>query len=351
MTEFTHDTTQTQFADSGEIRSASVRTEEGIERARREEYDMHAFAVRNLGEAPALYDLPIPSADGALLVRVTCAGINPLDNILVERLTATSKYPFVLGIDFAGIVERAPDGELGLRAGERIFGMARTHGAYAEYTAVAPGVKTEPLARIPDGVTDEQAVALPIPAITALRSLELLGVTPDQCLVVMGAAGTVGGYTVQMARDQGVHVIATVRGDVDEARRLGAEEVYDTKAVDMVDAVRASHPDGVEAVLDLVNGSDVIRRDAEILKPGGGLVSTRYAADEKWFAERQISAFNISSLTNPLSSPQGLTKVARMLADGAITARIHSIIQPGHIGEVFEKLRSGGLHGKTVIRF
>ena len=112
------------------------------------------------------------------LIRVTYAGINPLDNILVERLTVTSKYPFVLGVDFAGIVERAPAGELSLRAGERVFGMARTHGAYAEYTAVAPGVKTEPLARIPDGVTDEQAAALPIAGITALRSHELLGVTP-----------------------------------------------------------------------------------------------------------------------------------------------------------------------------
>jgi len=123
---------------------------------------MRAFAVRSFGEAPALYDLPIPSVDSAFLIRVTYAGINPLDNILVERLTATSKYPFVLGVDFAGIVERAPAGELSLRAGERVFGMARTHGAYAEYTAVAPGVKTEPLARIPDGVTDEQAAALPI---------------------------------------------------------------------------------------------------------------------------------------------------------------------------------------------
>ncbi len=65
--------------------------------------------------------------------------------------------------------------------------MARTHGAYAEYTAVAPGVKTEPLARIPDDVTNEQAAALPIAAITALRSLELLRVTPGQRLVVMGA--------------------------------------------------------------------------------------------------------------------------------------------------------------------
>ena len=57
---------------------------------------MRAFAVRNFGEAPALYDLPVPSADGAFLIRVTHAGINPLDNILVERLAATSKYPFVL---------------------------------------------------------------------------------------------------------------------------------------------------------------------------------------------------------------------------------------------------------------
>ena len=110
---------------------------------------MRAFAVRNFGEAPALHDLPIPSADSASLIRVKYAGINPLDNILAERLTATSTYPFVLGVDFAGIVERAPEGELRLRAGERVFGMARTHGAYAEYTAVAPGVKTEPLARIP----------------------------------------------------------------------------------------------------------------------------------------------------------------------------------------------------------
>jgi NADPH:quinone reductase len=310
---------------------------------------MRAFAVRNFGEAPALYDLPIRSADSAFLIRVKYAGINPLDNILVERLTTTSKYPFILGVDFAGIVERAPEGELSLRPGERIFGMARTHGAYAEYTAVAPEVRTEPLARIPDGVTDEQAAALPVAGITALRSLELLGVTPSQRLVVMGAAGAVGGYTVQMARDRGAHVIATVRGDVDEVRRLGAEEVYDTEAVDVVDALRTSHPHGVEAVLDLVNGSDVVRRDAEILKPGGGLVSTRYAADEEWFAERQISAFNIATLTNPLSSPQGLTKVARMLADGTITARIHSIIQPDHIDEVFKKLR--GLGGKAVIRF
>ncbi len=140
--------------------------------------------------------------------------------------------------------------------------MARTYGAYADHTAVAPGVKTEPLARIPDSITDEQAAALPIPAITALGSLELLDVTTKQRVVVMGAAGGVGGYAVQMARSFGAHVIATVRGDVDEARRLGAEEVFDNKSADAVDAIYAAYPDGVDAVLDLVNGPDAIRRDA-----------------------------------------------------------------------------------------
>ena len=198
-------------------------------------------------------------------------------------------------------------------------------------------MKTEPLARIPDDVTDEQAAVLPIPAITALGSLKLLGVTAGQHLVVMGATGGVGGYAVQMARSRGVHVIATVRGDVDEARRLGAEEVYDTKVVDVVDALRAS-TNGVDAVLDLVNGSDAIRRDAELLKSGGRLVSTIYAADEGWFAERQITAHNIASSANRLSSPQGLNEVARMLADGTITARIRSTVELDGAGQMLEKL-------------
>jgi NADPH:quinone reductase len=311
---------------------------------------MRAFAVQEFHEAPAIHELPIPAADGAFLIRVRYAGVNPIDYKLVKQLTATSPYPFVMGMDFAGVVERVPPGERDFRVGDRIFGMARTHGAYTEYTAVAPGVKTEPLAHIPDGVTDEQAAALPVAGITALRSLELLGVTAGQRLVVMGATGGVGGYTVQMARSRGAYVIATVRGDPDEARRLGAEEVYDTKAVDAIGTLRAAHRDGVDAVLDVVNGKDAIHRDAEILKSGGSLVSTLYAADERWFADRKITAHNIASNKNPLSSPQGLNELARGLADGTITARIRSMVELDGVGQMLEKLRHGGLRGKAVIR-
>jgi NADPH:quinone reductase-like Zn-dependent oxidoreductase len=275
--------------------------------------------------------------------------VNPLDSNLLGRLTASSPYPFVVGIDFAGVAERVPAGEHGLRVGDRVFGMARTHGSYAEYTAVAPAASMEPVARIPEGVADDQAAALPIPAVTALRTIGLLDVTAGQQVVVMGATGGVGGYAVQMARARGAHVIATVRGDVAEAHRLGAEEVYDSQAADVISALHADHPGGVDAVLDLVSGPDAIRRDAEAIQPGGRLVSTIFAADEGWFAERQITAYNHAS-RNPLMSNEGLTEVAQMLADGTITTRIRATVDLDAAGQVLDELRRGGLRGKALIR-
>jgi NADPH:quinone reductase-like Zn-dependent oxidoreductase len=311
---------------------------------------VRAFAVESFGGAPTIHDLPIPTADGAFVIRVTYAGVNPIDYKLVDQLTAASRFPFVVGIDFAGVLEHVPTGEEDLQVGDRVFGTARIHGSYTEYTAVVPGAQAEPVARIPDGVTDKQAAVLPIPATTALGSLELLRVAADQRVVVMGAAGSVGGYAVQMARPRSAHVIGTVRGGADEAHRLGADDVYDTNAGDAVDAIRAAHPDGVDAVLDLVNGPDAIRRDAGMLKARGRLVSTVYAADEDWFAERNIAAYNIASISSPMSSRQGLTEVARTLAAGTITARVGSTVGLEGAADTFDKLRNGALRGKAVIR-
>src|ERR1700689_469181 len=121
---------------------------------------MRAFAVQSFGEPASVQDLPVPAGDGAVLVRVRFAGVNPLDSNLLGRLTAASPYPFVVGIDFAGVAERVPAGAQGLQAGDRVFGMARTHGSYAEYTAIAPATTMEPFQRIPAGGADTRAPAL-----------------------------------------------------------------------------------------------------------------------------------------------------------------------------------------------
>lgn len=311
---------------------------------------MRAFSVQRFGDAPAIADVPLPAAPGAYLIRVTYAGVNPVDYKSVERLTAKSSFPYILGVDFAGVLERVPSSERELRAGDRVFGIARTHGTYAESPAVPAAAPGNALARIPDGVADDQAAALPIPAVTALGSLELNGVAAGQWFVVMGATGGVGGYAVQMAKARGAHVIATVRGDADEARRLGADEVYDSQDADVIAAIQAKHPQGVDAVLDVVNGADAIRRDAGVLKAGGHLVSTLYVADAAWFAERRVTAHNISSFENPLASRPGLTEVARLLAAGTITARITTTEPLDAAGALLDRLRHGSVHGKAVIR-
>jgi NADPH:quinone reductase-like Zn-dependent oxidoreductase len=290
---------------------------------------------------------------------VSYAGVNPVDFQLVDQLTPGSSFPFVIGVDVAGLVERVPAHETGLNVGDRVFGMARSHGSYAEYTAVPLGAATEPLARIPDSIPDDQAAALPVAAVAALGSLELLGLAAGESLVVLGAAGAVGGYAVQMAVARGARVLATVRGEADaeQGRRLGAEAVYDVEAVDAVGALRESCPGGVDAVLDIVNGRADVNRDAEFLKRGGRLVSTVFGADVEWFAERQISAYNIvghatpfGGTPNPRQSPQGLAEVARMLAARTITSRIGLTAELDEAHTLLETLRNGSLHGKAVIR-
>jgi NADPH:quinone reductase-like Zn-dependent oxidoreductase len=323
---------------------------------------MRAFAVQGLGEQPALLDLPIPAADGGYRVRVNVAGVNPVDYKLVQRLTAESAFPFVLGVDFAGVLEEVPAGETELRVGDRVFGMARQHGSYAEYTALgstspastspastSPGLPT-PIARIPDAVTDVQAAALPVAAVAALGSLDLLGTDAGQRLVVTGAAGAVGGYAVQIAKHRGAHVIATVRSGADEARRLGADEVFESGDGDVIAAIKAAHPDGVDAVLDNVHDHVATRREAELLGPGRRLVSTVHAADESWFAEHQITAHNISGPANPFASPAGLAELAALVADGTIETRIRVVVPLDEALQVLDRLRQGGLSGKVLIQ-
>jgi NADPH:quinone reductase len=312
---------------------------------------MKAFAVLSFGQAPAIHDLPMPAVDGAYLIHVKFAGVNPVDSKDIEGLSAKSQYPFVVGIDYSGVLERVPAEERDLKVGDRVFGLARSHGSYAEHTVVPPGVNIQPVGRIPDGVTDEQAAAVPMPGITALGSLEVLQIARGQHLLVTGGSGGVGGYAVQMARARGVHVLATVREDPEEARRLGAEEVYNTGDGDVVDAIHAAHPEGIDAVLDLLDGPEAVRRNAEILKSGGRLVSLVRAIDDpKWFADRHITASNLATrVNNPMSSPQGLAEVGRLLAAGTITARIRLKAELDDAGQVLEKVHTGGLRGKALL--
>lgn len=212
---------------------------------------MKAVVVEHRGEKGSLKDVPTPQpASDEILVRVATAGVNPID--WKSRDRGDRPLPLVLGQDFAGVVSATGNRVTKYREGERIFGIAREHGAYAEYTVVPQDDHAQPIAKIPDGVGDADAASLPTAGLTALAAIEWLRVTKGTTLLILGATGGVGSFAVQIARDRGAHIIGTARSRNESfARSLGVDEfiAYDTQ--DVAAATKVAHPKGVAAVLDL----------------------------------------------------------------------------------------------------
>src|ERR1700721_4501241 len=111
---------------------------------------MRAFAVDRFGEDRALRELPDHVVGpGELLVRVTMAGVNPVDWKIRDGAHGPRSFPLILGVDFAGVVEAVGSGVTDFRSGDRIFGAARKHGSYAQRTVVPASGTEQPTARIP----------------------------------------------------------------------------------------------------------------------------------------------------------------------------------------------------------
>jgi NADPH:quinone reductase-like Zn-dependent oxidoreductase len=310
---------------------------------------MKAIVVEHRGDDGTLKEVPRPEpAAHEVLVRVTAAGINPIDWKMRDRGDRT--LPFVLGQDFAGVVS-APGARVSkYQEGERVFGIARTHGAFAEYTVVPEDGKEEPIAKIADTVGDADAASLPTAGLTALAAIEWLRVGSGTTLLVLGATGGVGGFAVQIARDRGARVIGTGRSTSEQfARDLGVEEfvAYDTE--DVVQAMKASHPAGVDAVLDLVSDADAIKKIGELLHPDGRIVSTIGAADIDWFAHRDIAAENLYMLETPQASHAGLRALLELVEQNRVRVVIAQERPLAEAVDALAESKSGSINGKIVI--
>jgi NADPH:quinone reductase-like Zn-dependent oxidoreductase len=312
---------------------------------------MRAFVVERAREPGTIRDLPTPEiAADQILVRVHAAGVNPVDWKIRDGAIGQRRFPMVLGQDFAGVVERAGEKVRGFPPGTRILGIARSSGAYAQYTVVQAESKQEPIATIPDGVSDAEAAALPTAGLTALAALNWLRVERGRTILIFGATGGVGGYAGQIARSRGAHVVGTAHSGMEEvARAAGSEGVIAYDRDDVVAAAKKLHPDGVDAVLDVVSDRDAIKKDADVLRRGGRIVSTIGAADEAWFEQRRIEAYNLVMAQTPESSPEGLDALTRMVADREIAARVQNELPLSDAERVIERSKAGQISGKVVL--
>lgn len=205
-------------------------------------------------------DIAEPHArSGQLRVRVTAAGLNPMDWMFIadddvgRRLRdarATQPglaltLPAVFGHDFAGVVDEVGDGMVGFAVGDRVFGGALSR-AVADHAVVASGE----VHHTPDGVDDITAATLDVSARTAAAALAVIEPRAGDTLLIGGAAGGVGTFAVQLARLSGARVIGTAsEKSFDYLRGLGAEPVRYGDGLG--DRVKGLAPSGVTAAIDL----------------------------------------------------------------------------------------------------
>ncbi|WP_432869313.1 NADP-dependent oxidoreductase [Microbispora rosea] len=203
-------------------------------------------------EALELREVPEPHAGpGEVRVRVTAAGLNPMDWGIASRPEAAARFgitvPSGFGSDLAGVIDEVGDGATGFAVGDRVYGGAMGR-AIADFAVVRP--PADPLWHTPEGISDQVASTLPVAGLTAAAALAAIGPGPGDTVLIGGAAGGVGVFAVQLARLAGATVIGTASpGTFEFLRQLGAEPV--AYGAGLADRVRALAPGGVTAATDL----------------------------------------------------------------------------------------------------
>jgi NADPH:quinone reductase-like Zn-dependent oxidoreductase len=308
---------------------------------------MKAVIADRPGAPGVVHDVEVPIIQpDEMLVRVHAASVNPIDWKRRDGAYGPSGFPMILGQDYAGIVQVVGDEIRSFAQGDRVFGVA-PRGAYAEFLAAkVPG----PIAKIPDGIDDARAAALPTAGLTALAAVEEAGLRAGQTVLILGATGGVGGFASQIARARGAEVIATAHsGKEDVALAFGALEVHAYDRGDLLQELARTHPDGVDAIIDMVSDRATLQRIASALKRGGHVVSTIGAADREWFQPRQQHAINLVSSQSPLYSTEGLEKLAELVASGKVRVKLGTEAPFTQAEHVLEESKAGHIDGKAVL--
>lgn len=303
-----------------------------------------AVLVRAYGGASAaeVAEIAKPTAgDGQVLVRVRAAGVNGIDWKFREGLVQKAfpvQLPAVLGIELAGTVEAVGPGASHFQVGDRVMGPLGRLGAYADYVAVAEAN----LVRTPASLDDVQAAGIPVAAMAAWLSLHQAGpIAAGQRVLIHGAAGGLGGYAVQYAKQAGAEVFATASAaHLDYVRSLGADHVIDYRSQRFESVAQ-----DIDLVLDYVGG-EVLDRSWGVLSKEGAIVTAaapdivaRTPAGHRglWFVNKADATL--------------LARLAAEIAQGSLISKLSEVVGFNDIPAAIERNRTGPRIGKVVADF
>jgi NADPH:quinone reductase len=236
---------------------------------------MLAAAIEHFGGPEVLtpHTVPVPPVGPReVLIALDTAGVGPWDLEIREgKLTPRKpRFPFILGVDGAGVVAAIGSRVRRLKAGDWVYSYNWANpkgGFYAEYVVVP----ADKVGRVPEHLDLEHAGAIATTGLTGLQGIDdHLKVRRGQSIVIHGGSGGVGTLAIQFAKLRGAKVLATASGidGLDLVREMGADLAIDSRHEDVADASRRFSPAGIDGILALAGG-DALESAIATLKSGG----------------------------------------------------------------------------------
>lgn len=326
-------------------------------------FQLQQYDKKNL--ALNCVDLPRPQvAPNEVLIEVKAAGANPLDNMITRgdvKMITPYALPQTMGNECAGLIVEVGSEVSDFAVGDAVFSRLPISrpGAFAEYVAVP----ADAVARMPEGLSFEEAASIPL---TAYQALDLLEAKPGSSIFISGGSGGLGAMAIPLAKARGLKVYTNGNSASRErVMALGADRYLDYREEDYLEVLEP-----VDYVLDSLGGKE-LERQMQLLRRGGKIVSLRGMPNAR-FAKRfglptwkrwllALAAFGVEKKARQLgvsyeflfvqSNGRQLAEVARLIGEKGIQPSVGQVFPFAETNEALQKVASGGAAGKVVLSF
>jgi len=312
---------------------------------------MRGVGVLEFGAPDVLQVIDLPevhAGPGEIRVRVHAASVNPTDLMLRNGSRAEALReidpPYVPGMDIAGVIDEiGPGTETDLVVDTAVMAMVvpvGNHGAYRESIVLS----MDSVVRAPEGFSHAEASTLPMNGLTARQSLDQLALRSGQTIAVTGAAGAYGGYVIQIAKHEGLRVIADASSaDESLVSALGADVII-PRGDDFSQQIRGVVPDGVDGLAD---GAVLSQLAVGAVRDGGAFASVRGWAGT---GERDIT-FHRTSVRDYDHRSDLLDQLRQLAETRVVKLRVAGTYEPEQASEAHRRLEARGTRGRCVIVF
>lgn len=321
---------------------------------------MRAVGVTEFGgpEMLKVVELAEPHAGpGEVRIRVHAAAVNPTDTGFRSGAYGARPgdhdAPWIPGADAAGVIDEVgpvgessgPESQIGTwQLGDEVVAITVPAGPHGGSYAEQVVVPAASVIRLPKGADLVSGSTFLMNALTARLSLDALGLRPGQTVAVTGAAGTYGGYVVQLAKADGLRVIADAKASDEElVRGFGADEIV-ARGTGVVDRIRALAPDGVDGLAD---GAVLDGAVLPAIRDGGTLVTVRgwSGPSERGITVHPVMVYASAHRTDLLD------RLREQVEDGTLTLRVARTFPAAQAADAHRLLEAGGVRGRIVLDF